>query len=352
MSDIGLVSVIVPTYNRARQCRLSVESVLNQSYSNVEVLVIDDGSTDDTEAEISNLDSRVRYIKQENGGVTVARNTGLRAATGDFIAFLDSDDSWMAWKLEAQLAVLRDYPEIGMVWSDLVAVDENGKELFPRYLRRMYHAYNLVSFDQLFQEQAASSWLANHGSDENRDTIVYDGDIYRWMFLGSLVHTSTVLMTRERQRQVGLFDESLTKTGEDYDYHFRTCSFGPVALLDTPSIYYQVGASDQLTAPELSRWMAVNNLRTIKKAWEHDSNRFLLPADLVKKRWSNAYNWVGVEEFWEDRRASRRAFSNSVKWWPFNVSSLIYLGLTLFPLRWNQSLRSFKRWLSQMSSSA
>lgn len=109
-----LVSAIIPTYNRALACKNAVQSVLFQTYVNVEVIVINDGSKDDTKKGIGDLGDHVKYLFQPNAGVSAARNTGLKAATGDYIAFLGSDDEWLSRKLEAQLSVLGRFPEAGM----------------------------------------------------------------------------------------------------------------------------------------------------------------------------------------------------------------------------------------------
>jgi len=105
----GLVSVILPTYNRARTLRRAIDSILNQSYRNLEVLVVDDGSKDDTAAVMAEIsDPRVRYLPlEQNRGASRARNAGLRAAKGAYIAFQDSDDEWLAGKLERQVAAAR-----------------------------------------------------------------------------------------------------------------------------------------------------------------------------------------------------------------------------------------------------
>src|SRR5262245_47409787 len=95
----GLVSVLVPTYNRSKLVRRAVESALAQSYRRLEVLVVDDGSSDDTRQVIEGMDPRVRYIRQANAGVSAARNRGIAEARGEFVAFLDSDDEWLPWKL-------------------------------------------------------------------------------------------------------------------------------------------------------------------------------------------------------------------------------------------------------------
>jgi|SRR6267378_4283950 len=137
----GLVSVIIPTYNRAQLCKEAVESALSQTYHDIEVIVVDDGSTDSTREVVSHLDSRVRYLSQKNSGVSAARNLGMQSARGEFIAFLDSDDTWLPWKLQLQVNVLRTLPSARMVWTDMIAVDETGSELYASYLTHMYSAY-------------------------------------------------------------------------------------------------------------------------------------------------------------------------------------------------------------------
>ena len=90
---------------------------------------------------------RIRYIHQTNGGVSHARNTGIRAAQGDYVAFLDSDDVWKPWKLTAQLACLEHFPEVGMVWTNMEAVDPDGHLFDPRHLAAMYSAYDFFEMD-------------------------------------------------------------------------------------------------------------------------------------------------------------------------------------------------------------
>ncbi|MDH5741281.1 MAG: glycosyltransferase, partial [Nitrospira sp.] len=125
----ALVSVVVPTYNRAYCLQRCVNSVLEQSYPHVEVLLVDDGSQDGTEDLVKSRyggDDRVRYVFQANRGVAAARNRGFSLAQGEFVALLDSDDVWKPWKLELQVAVMAHLPEVGMVWTDMEAVDATG----------------------------------------------------------------------------------------------------------------------------------------------------------------------------------------------------------------------------------
>jgi|Deesub1362A_J573_1020465.scaffolds.fasta_scaffold01563_2 glycosyltransferase involved in cell wall biosynthesis len=123
------VSVIIPTYNRAPLIGRAVRSVLNQTYQDFEVIVVDDGSQDNTEEVVKNFhDERIRYIKHEkNKGAAAARNSGIRVAKGKYIAFQDSDDEWLPRKLEKQMKVFETSPEVGVVFTDVFRVSKNGK---------------------------------------------------------------------------------------------------------------------------------------------------------------------------------------------------------------------------------
>src|ERR1700728_4898735 len=102
MSAIPRVSVIIPSFNRAHCIAASVESVLAQSFQDFELIVVDDGSTDETQQVLARFGDRIRVIRQDNGGVSAARNAGMRVARGSWIAFQDSDDTWRPEKLQTQ----------------------------------------------------------------------------------------------------------------------------------------------------------------------------------------------------------------------------------------------------------
>ena len=114
-----LVSVVVPTYDYGCFVAEAVASALAQTYPHREVIVVDDGSTDDTREVLAPYSDRIRYIFQSNQGLSAARNTGIRAAQGEFIALLDSDDVWHPRKLEVQMHFLHDLPEVGLLGTDL-----------------------------------------------------------------------------------------------------------------------------------------------------------------------------------------------------------------------------------------
>ena len=121
------VSVIIPAYNAMSYLPQTLESVLNQTYQDFEVIIVDDGSTDNVEDWIKKVtDSKVKYISQQNQGPAVARNTGITNSKGTYIAFLDADDLWHPQKLEKQVDILDKSPKVGLVYSWVGSVDEQG----------------------------------------------------------------------------------------------------------------------------------------------------------------------------------------------------------------------------------
>jgi glycosyltransferase involved in cell wall biosynthesis len=124
-----LVSVVIPTYNYAKFVGRAIDSALAQTYSSVEVVVVDDGSSDDTPEVLARYGDRIRAIRQDNKGLSGARNTGLKAARGDYVALLDADDYWRPDKLEKQVALAERVPNVGAVGCVGEAVDRTGATL-------------------------------------------------------------------------------------------------------------------------------------------------------------------------------------------------------------------------------
>ena len=133
------VSVVIATYNRAKTVVRSIESVLGQTYSPFEVVVVDDGSKDKTPQVLENFDNRISYMRQDNQGRAIARNVGAASCTGNWIAFQDDDDEWYPNKLELQVSVVRALPQIGVIFSDVDGVGERG--VFPRMLSTRFEDY-------------------------------------------------------------------------------------------------------------------------------------------------------------------------------------------------------------------
>ncbi len=339
----GLVSVVIPTFNRAYCLPQTLASVLNQTYRDIEIVLVDDGSTDDTRQLVDRLcgnEPRVRYVHQRNRGVSAARNLGLRTARGDYVALLDSDDVWLPWKLEAQLACLAQFPQAGMIWSDMQAVDAEGGTISSHYLRVMYHAYRWFTPAQLFSSVRPLSAFMQSAPPALQTASVHYGDIFSQMIMGNLVHTSTTLLRRSRLEQLQGFDESM-RTGEDYDFHLRTCRAGPVAFLDAASIRYSCGRADQLGRSDLMIEIARNFLRTIEPVIERDRARITLPDWMISRALADGHRWLGETALSAGEHAEARAhLAASLRLYPWQPGTALLLASALPPPATSRALRS------------
>ena len=292
----GLVSVVIPTYNRERILGRAIESALSQTYRNVHVVVADDGSFDGTRTVAESYGPRVTYLRQRNAGVSAARNLGLRHTRGEFIAFLDSDDCWRPWKIEAEVAALRRHPEAGIVWTDMEAVDDTGRLIHARHLRMMYSAYAKIDIEETLRHVDTLGALGPNAPGDFASAAVREGDLYSAILLGNLIHTSTVLLRRSWLEQTGGFDESFSRTGEDYEFYIRLCSAGPVLFIDAASTVYRVGAADQLTSPSMALEAARNDLRAVQKWIPRSAPRLALAPQVLQRRFAESFAWVGQAE--------------------------------------------------------
>lgn len=196
------VSVIIPVYNQETFIAEAIESVFQQTIpqNEIEIIVVDDGSTDGTSERLNSYKDRIHVISQANAGVSAARNAGIRQATGKFVCCLDSDDLFLPEKIEKQLAVFQADAEIGMVHTGVSVVrpGETGWEVWYDYIPPIY---------------------------KERETQI--DELLKWNYLVS----SSVMVKRELFSQVGLFNESL-RYAEDYDMWLRLltcCRIGEVS---------------------------------------------------------------------------------------------------------------------------
>ena len=234
------VSVVIPTFNCAAYIGAAIESALGQTHRPHEILVVDDGSTDGTEAVVATFGTRVRYLRQANGGVAAARNTGLREASGDAIAFLDADDFWEPDKLAVQLAVFAACPDVDLVCADFSLVSERGEERQRSYVKGKYRVFRSYGLDwpDIFPARLE---LAD-------GACVYHGRPLPSLFLGNFVNTSSVLLRRRAVERAGEFSATL-RTQEDYEYWLRVAAGGGVAYVDRPLLAFR-RREGQLTAAD------------------------------------------------------------------------------------------------------
>ncbi|MFH1413960.1 MAG: glycosyltransferase [Candidatus Omnitrophota bacterium] len=182
--DKQKVSVIIPTYNSGRYIEEAVASVLNQTYTNYELLIVDDGSTDNTVELLKKYKGRFRYYYQRNQGIVAARNLALENSTGEFVAFLDADDLWLPEKLGVQMRVMREQPNLAFVYSCVYTIDESGKTI--RY------------------------W-------DNKDEKIMD---FNRLYDKNFICCSSVLLRRSCLERSGRFDPRV-KMSQDWDLWLR-----------------------------------------------------------------------------------------------------------------------------------
>jgi glycosyltransferase involved in cell wall biosynthesis len=207
-----MVSVIIPTFNRSAYVMEAVASVLAQTRPPMELIVVDDGSEDDTLVALERFGtSSVRVLSQTHSGVSAARNTGIRNASGEWLAFLDSDDLWKPRKLASQLHFLSTHPHLKICQTEEIWI-RNGRHLNPSKCHQKPEGY---CFERLLDR--------------------------------CLVSPSAVMIHRALFEEIGLFDESLPAC-EDYDLWLRIGCRHPVGLLKEPLIIKRGGHADQLSA--------------------------------------------------------------------------------------------------------
>ena len=214
---LPLVSVILPVYNGQTYLAQALDSALVQDYPNTEFIVVDDGSTDGTAEVLRGFGNRIHVLHQANGGPQRARNAGLAAARGEYIAFLDADDVWLQGKLSAQVAHLQANPEVGAccfrwhVWP----TDSDGHFRLPEFAAR--------PVSNVREDAQKSGWVYSR--------LLFDCELL----------TTAVMLRASTVHAVGVFDVDLP-CGEDYDYWLRVSQVAPVSRLEPAGALYRVVA--------------------------------------------------------------------------------------------------------------
>jgi len=212
-----LVSVVIPSYNCRTVIGETLESVLAQDYPAVEIIVVDDGSTDGTCDVVARYGGRVTLVRQRNAGAAVARNEGIRRALGKYVALLDADDLWLPTKLSLQIEYLEQHPEVGMCCTH----------------------WHLGCWGRAPEFDTSTATSPPARLDQN-----WSGWIYTKLLQNCVVWTSTVVMRRELANRVGDFEPELRR-GQDYDYWLRASRLTEIHTLDAPLAIYRLDEAAQ-----------------------------------------------------------------------------------------------------------
>jgi len=301
------ISIVIPVYNKEKYIIECMESVLSQTYKDYEIVVINDGSTDNTENLLQFYKSVIRYFYQENKGVAEARNLGILNARGEYISFLDSDDVWLPSKLEKELGLIERDKEIGLVYSNGYIINEKGKKCN-------------INFFQI--------------------NTPYRKMVLNKLFKNDFIPTSSVLVRKECFQKVGLFNSSLS-SAEDYDMWMRISYLYKIDYVDFPLIKYRDN-------PEGISKNLDNALKGVLKALEKNRKNYfslkgtssLVKGYIFKKRYSDVFYNIGRCYLKLDaKKRSRELLLKSIYFYPLAIKPYIFYFLSFLKTEWYLFLR-------------
>jgi len=262
------VSVVIPTYNRAELVQEAIVSVLQQSYRNVEIIVIDDGSTDCTEQALKRFSSDIRYVKQENQGVNAARNHAISLAQGEYIALLDSDDLWREFKLALEVSILDANPKIGFVFGDFFVLKPDRK-LAPNGLHAWF--VDTPDWDRLYPTSVQWRLGGIAGSDAVglSSVPVYYGDIYHSSLFGPRVLPSASLFRKSKAKDWLRFNERDSQCG-DWEFFAELSHRHGAAFIDL-EIAFNRSHEDAVRLSRVDQRIRIDKrLDMVARLWKAD----------------------------------------------------------------------------------
>ena len=297
------VSVVIPAHNKAELTVRTVESVLSQTYPSIEVIVVDDGSTDNTGERLSSFGNKIRYVYKENGGACSARNLGISLAIGEYIGLLDCDDIYCPEKIERSVAYLERDPEVGFVHTGVDFIDKKDNispAYFPHKDRRM-------------------GWMAKR------------------LLLNNLISNSTVVVRKSCFEKVGFFDETIFIPA-DWDMWMRLAEQHKVGYINTPLTLYNIADDYSINHLEQSKR---EQLIVLEKAFRRNPG---LRPHFKNRSISNVYYRHGISHlFTADFDKAKEELTFAIKKWVFNLRALFPLAaIMLFGENLGSALRQLK----------
>lgn len=284
---MATVSVVIPTYNSARFLGEALDSVTAQSFRDLEIIVVDDGSTDDTPALLARYGEQITRLRQAQSGPAAARNAGLAAARGEFVAFLDADNFWVPTKLERQLPRFRGRPQLGLVFSDAVTFDAQGVR--------------------------SDSWLAERPGQGNWT--------FERLLSDNFICTSTVVARRECFARVGGFDPEL-RSVEDREMWLRIAAEYELDCVPEPLAWWRFHEANLMWDRETALTCLV---RVLRKARRLNPGRVRRCGAPFRRALARAEFDLGQWRLEQgQRRDARGHFGASLGEWPWRADRYLY----------------------------
>lgn len=315
------VSVIIPAYNAEAFISETIDSALAQTYQDLEIIVVDDGSTDNTRRVLQQYGDQIRYVYQRNSGVSMARNTGISIATGEYIALLDHDDVWLPEKLEKQVKILDADPDIALVYSDTYLMDFNGT-------------------------------LLGRGFDGDQP---HRGRVLPELFLNNFVPCLTAVIRKQVLDKVGLFRPDLHVV-EEYELFLRIAELYQVDFVHAPLAKYRVHETSFVSRnPEL-RFQ--ESIVVAEECLERNPDLRRTLGRKVRQKLANLHYSLGRICLSKTKRGeARKQFARSLTRYPYHAKPYLFWGLTFLPnewagrvIGWLQSIKRIALWLKLVAS--
>ncbi|HEY2150356.1 MAG TPA: glycosyltransferase [Vicinamibacterales bacterium] len=301
------VSVVIPAFNAGRTIAAAIQSVFAQTCGDYELIVVDDGSTDDTLSQVRMSGDHITCLCRANGGAGAARNEALRIATGHLVAFLDADDVWLPWKLERQVAYFERFPETGLL-----------------------HGGALVSRTPL---QTA---LGTRDVEDPGAGIAAPSGIFCELFHGDLdINTLTVMAPRHVLLETGGFDERRELHVEDWDLWLRIAARHPVGYLPMPLAIHRPGGamSSAVEKTFLGQRLVIQQSAHLCQAGCRLHAE--APQQCLERREHRYYSELGYQQFWTgEMKQARSAFAEALRRRPDSIRTRVYHAATFVGRRW------------------
>ena len=292
------VSVIIPTYNRANFITEAIVSVLAQDYPDMEIVVIDDGSDDDTEVILRPYKNKIRYLYQDNKGLGEARNRGIKEAHGKYIALLDSDDLWLPDKLHLQIACMEAKPEVELCCTNFHQFNDEGiikgkdQESWEAYQR-----YGLTLNSIFSNEEPLANVVGPELNHYGNGSLLF-GNIFSEYLFGPLLLSSTAMLKRSLALDVIPHMNGFSYTHDYYLFAYISKTH-PVGFINLPlckkrsNIKEKIGQAAQLTAEKHQIGLRKEYLRLTERLWRDDTLFFKDHKKQVNHRLSLIHSDLG-----------------------------------------------------------
>lgn len=287
VSATPLVSVVIPAYNAAATLRETLDSVLDQTYSRLELVVVDDGSTDATPVILHSYGARIRVVLQANAGLAGARNAGLLAARGEFIALMDADDLCMPERIAAQVRFLQALPHVILCASDFGAFNAEGP-IAERYLERYYSiAGNAAGGIRSLFDQAHRVVLPAGRGTATREVEAFSGMIRGRLVWGNFLHPPTIMFRRPLLERVGLMAPRFRNLC-DYEWLLRVSRVAAIGYLPVPLIRYRLSPT-QMSGDQNTWQVKTDIVRILEELRDSDAGFWSEHAERLNLRLADAH---------------------------------------------------------------